>query len=770
MKKLQTAVLAGCSYLLASLVSFGVLVEDVKVESSDNREMDIESIMAYISLRPGDEFTHQGVTQDIKNLKDSNRFSFVDVVREDSMDGIVVKYVVTEKPRIRKLRITGADTYGNKKVRKNLELEVGDYIDDATVGMKCKKVIEEYRKALYPFVKVTWSIDVDEAANLADLTLQIKEGTRSVVGLIDFEGNTVFKNKELKTAMQQRVRRWYSWITGSGVYDPDLLATDLNTIRSMYLDKGYLDVKMGDPIITERPKDKIGITIPIIEGRPYRNGQIHLADVTIFPEEIIEPLIQMSAGGVASVGEMKAASTRIQQYYGRRGYIETRVRIDRSANPSTGIADITFTVKEGHLAYIRDINISGNIRTKDKVIRRELAVYPGEVMNEVKIKTSEKRLQNLGYFSFVNSNYESTKKPGYYDLTFDVEEKRTGQFMVGAGFSSIDQLIGFVEVGQGNFDLFGWPRFTGGGQKIKLRATFGTSRQDYEFSFIEPWFLDRKLSLEFNLFRNDSQYYSDDYEQLNTGGSLSLTKPLTAYDRVTLAYSLQQIKVFNIDEKASDEIKAEEGSTLQSMMGLSLLHDTRDSVFVATRGNRTKLSSEVSGGPLGADVDMYRLSSRSTQHVPLWFDHFLSLRGELAVVDAYGNSDEVRIFDRLYLGGPRSLRGFKYRHVGPMDKNEEPIGGKTMAFGSCDYDIPVWTKLRLAAFYDIGMVYSGSYSFEGADYTGDYNSDAGVGVRIDIPGFPLRFDYAWPLESGEYNEDKDGFLGGRFSFLIGYVL
>lgn len=766
MKKIMMCMLAFGFF--SGLVSWSsaVTVEDVRVESAGGRDLDIESVLAYISLRPGDEFTHQAVTQDIKNLKDSNRFSLVDVVRENGREGIIVKYILTEKPRVRRLRISGADHFGNRKVRENLDLQVGDYVDDAAIGMKSKKVIEAYHKALYPFVKVTWSIEPDEQANLADVTLMISEGSRAVVGRIDFEGNSVFTTRELKKAMQQRVRRWYSWITGSGVYDPDLLAGDLNTIRMMYLDKGYLDISLGDPMVTDMGNEKIGITIPLREGRPYRVGRVTLDGVTLFPDDLVFALIQMQPGASASVADMKAASTRIQQYYGRRGYIETRVRTDRQADPATGVADLVFTVREGHLAYIRSINISGNTRTKDKVIRRELSVYPGEVMNEVKIRTSERRLQNLGYFSFVNSTYESTSRPGYYDLTFDVEEKRTGQFMVGAGFSSIDQLIGFVEVGQGNFDLFGWPRFTGGGQKIKLRATFGTERQDYEFSFVEPWFLDRKLSLGFDLFRNDSRYFSDDYEQRNTGGSLSLTKPLTSFDRLTLSYSLQQIRVFNVDDAASEEIKKEEGSTLQSMVGVSLLHDTRDSVFVATRGNRTKLSAEVAGGPLGADVDMYRLTSKTTQHIPVWFDHFISLRGELSVVDAYGQSDEVRIFDRLYLGGPRSLRGFKYRHVGPVDENEEPLGGKTLVFGSVDYDIPIWSKFRLAAFYDIGMVYADSYSLDGQDNTGDYNSDAGVGVRIDIPGFPLRLDYAWPLEAGEYNDRSSG----RFSFLIGYVL
>ena len=763
----RIGLLAVIVMLLASLSASAVLVEDVRVKARGPREIDPESVLAYVSLTKGSDFTHQAVSQDVKNLQKSNRFSFVDVVWERTAGGLILTYEVTEKPRVRKIRVTGSSVFGNPKLRELLELNVGDFVDDSELGTTARRIQEEYRKKLYPFATMKWDIVEDPATGLADVNIFIDEGDCAGIGLVEFEGNTVFTAKELRKGMKQKKRTLLSLINGSGVYDPGELAMDLGSLKQMYLDKGYLDARIGTPQISQGKKNQIVITIPIFEGQQYYTGSITLTGVSIFPENQVFEQINLEPGVPADAGAIRAASGRVQDYYGRRGYIGTRVDVQQAANPITGVSDLVFSVNEGVLAYIRDIQITGNTRTKDKVIRRELSVVPGAVMDTVKIRTSESRLRNLGFFSFVGSDYATTDERGYYDLTFDVEEKRTGQFMVGAGFSSIDSLVGFVELGQGNFDLLGWPNFTGGGQKAKIRATLGTERKDYELSFTEPWFLDRKLSLGINLFQNESEYYSDDYDQKNTGGDISLTKPLTSFDRLIFVYSLQEVDVFNIADDASDLIKAEEGAKTQSSFGIDLLHDTRNNPFVPTRGNRTRTGFSVSGGPLGADIDMYKLTLKTSQYWPLWMGHVLSFRGETSVVDSYGDSDEVRIFDRLFLGGARTLRGFDYREVGPVDnaENQEPIGGNTLLFGSLEYEIPIWSKVRFAVFYDIGMVYEDAYSIDGLESTGDYNSDYGIGLRLDIPGFPLRLDYAWPMETGEYNDSS-----GKFSFMIGYVL
>jgi outer membrane protein insertion porin family len=485
-------------------------------------------------------------------------------------------------------------------------------------------------------------------------------------------------------------------------------------------------------------------------------------------------VVKLKRGDVASIEQIRQASQSVRDYYGSRGYIDTLVRYDLDAKPSRGVVDVRFDVQEGELAYIRDIRIRGNTRTQDKVIRRELAVVPGDIFNEVRVRISERRLWNLGFFSFVNSVPEPTAEQDQYDLTFEVEEQKTGQFIVGAGFSSVDDVVGFVELSQGNFDLFGWPHLTGGGQKLKLRSQFGTERTDVELSFVEPWLFNRKLSLGVDLYRHDSRFLSDDYDQRNTGGSVSLARALTRSIRGSLKYAFEEIEVYDLSDDASDRIREEEGSRTKSSMTLGLLRDTRDSVFVPTRGNRTSLSATLAGGPLGAETDLYELEARSSQYIPLWFGHVLNIKGWAAVVEEHGDADRVPIFDRLFLGGARTIRGFRYRDVGPRDTEGEPIGGRTAAYGTAEYSIPLGKTIRFATFYDVGMVWEEAYEMEG-----DYNSSYGIGLRFDIPGFPLRLDYAWPLETDEYTIIEVGTgleqtktndqPSGRFSFLLGYV-
>jgi len=336
--------------------------------------------------------------------------------------------------------------------------------------------------------------------------------------------------------------------------------------------------------------------------------------------------LPIQSGTIASSGKMDRSRRLIRDYYGSRGYIRTRVQPDVQPDLEAGTVDVEFLVREGHLSYIRNIIIRGNNRTKDKVIRRELVVYPGDIYNEVKVGKSERRLQNLNFFQQVRSAPSATGQPDQFDVDFDVIEKRTGQFVVGFGFSSIDDLIGFIEISQSNFDLLGWPNFTGGGQKMRIRAQLGTERRDLELSFIEPWFLDRKLSFQVDLFQSDQRFLSDNYEQRNTGGRIGLGKAISQHDRLNLRYGLQKIEVTDVEEDASDVIKEEEGDQMKSSVTLQLVHDTRDSFFVSSRGNRTSASVELAGGVLGADTDLYKLEVRATQYIPLWFDHVLNLR------------------------------------------------------------------------------------------------------------------------------------------------
>ena len=748
--------------LLLALVLEGgaATVSEIKVRREGGGLVEESAVRGFVSVKKGDELSRSALSRDVRALEESGRFSYVATELEEVGDGLVLTYVVKGKPRVRTLRIDGADDIGNRKVRDLLELGAGDPVDDAVLAFKSLKVREHYQKELYPYTELEWVIDEDTANGTADVSITVKEGRRASVRAIEFEGGEAISAKSLRKAMKQKRWNIFSWITSHGTYKPDELDADRETIRRRYQDAGYLDARVGDPRIETLDAKRVKVVIPVEQGVQYRLGRVTVAGPQVFPVQEVSGVITSRPQDVASLVAVEQARQSVRDFYGSRGYIGNEVQYKLNPQGGEPVVNLDVSVKEGEKAYIRDIRIRGNTRTKDEVIRRELTVYPGEIYNQVKVRNSERRLRNLGFFDFVNAVPEATLDADKYDLAFEVNEQRVGQFMVGAGFSSVDDLIGFAELSHGNFDILGWPP-VGDGQKLKLRGTAGTKRRDIELSFVEPWFLDRKLSLGVDLFDRDRRFFSDEYEQRNTGGNITLGKPLGTFNRINFIYGLENIEVHNVDTNASDLIKAEEGKNLKSSLTLEVVRDTRDNSFVATRGARSSVSAMYAGGPLAGDVDIYQLEAQTAAYWPIWFDHVFNLRGWIAVVDSHGSEDRVPLFDRLFLGGARTLRGFKYRKVGPKDEDGEPIGGRSGWYATAEYTIPVVDKLRFATFYDMGMVYDEAYEFE----TSEYNSDWGVGIRLDFPGFPLRLDYAWPLEADEFNDRSSG----RFQFSIGYV-
>jgi outer membrane protein insertion porin family len=400
-------------------------------------------------------------------------------------------------------------------------------------------------------------------------------------------------------------------------------------------------------------------------------------------------------------------------------------------------------------------------------------VVPGDVFDTVKVRRSERIVSNLGYFSHVRSYPLSTDVLSEKDLVVEVEEQRTGQFMMGAGFSSVDKLVGFLEISQGNFDIYGWPYFTGAGQKLKLSAQFGSEKKSYELSFVEPWFMDRKLSAGFDLYRNDVSY--TDYDIDRIGGAVNVGKSLPGANRMDFQYRLERVAVTDVadtnryvyaDSPEEEYYFDREEDTINSSVRLSLTHDTRNNPFFATSGTRVRLFGEMAGGPLGFDTDVYSVGVNVVQYIPLWFDHVLSVKARYDTVEEFDDTTEVPIGDRLFVGGGRTVRGFDYRDVGPkvitpgVDSlgNEtvyhRPVGGKSRAMASIEYTVPVAKALRLGGFFDIGNAWRESYHLD----THSLASGAGVGLRLDIPGFPVRIDRAWVIEKDDELTDEDEWL------------
>ena len=759
-----------------------VIVREIEVRFVGPETVNRAVVMANIQTAVGKPLSRDVVEQDVRNLINTGYFFDVRVLEEPVTDGVRVVFQVQGKATLKEVLFEGEKRFKEDRLRHESTQKAGDILDERKAHADARKMEELYQKAAYPDAKVTYEVSIDKDTGKAVLKFKINEGPRVYIKQIKFSGNKAYPEGRLLKLLKTRHHWWLSWLASTGVLKDEDFKEDLDKLRDFYQSNGYIDMEIRGTRIERVAPNWMVIHIDIFEGAQYKVGSVRLEGNTLFPSTEIEKRLKMTSGKTFTPGGMSADQKAIEDFYGGRGYLDTTARPTRVPNVETGRIDLTYTIHEGELTYIEKIDIRGNTKTKDKVIRRELAVHPGEIYDTVRVDRSVERIKNLGYFSKVDATPEPTDVPNRKDLVLGVEEQRTGSVTFGAGFSSIDSLIGFVEVTQGNFDLFNWPSFTGGGQKLRLRAQVGFKRQDYELSFTEPWFLDRKLALGFDLFHHQSSYLSSVFTEQRSGGDLRLEKALSEFVRASVQYSVQAIDL-NVDRKASQELQSQEGSHLRSSILGSLSYDTRDSVFLTTRGNKSELTAELAG--LGGNVDVYKLNARSSVYFPFFDNHVLQLLGAAGVVQAYGATadenktvtetptgsqtnivgtvnrtvDNVPIFDRYFLGGANTLRGFGFRKVGPKDIHGEPIGGNMFYNATAEYTYPIIERVRGAIFFDIGEVEQNAYSFR----LGDFKSDAGIGVRLNLPIGPLRLDYGYPIMT-----DRETGRSGKIQFSVGY--
>jgi outer membrane protein insertion porin family len=379
------------------------------------------------------------------------------------------------------------------------------------------------------------------------------------------------------------------------------------------------------------------------------------------------------------------------------------------------------------------------------------------------LRRSKERLNNLGYFEDVGFDIEDTAAPDQKDLVVDVKEAKTGSFSFGGGYSTVDQLIGFVELDQKNFDFSNWPNLTGGGQRVTARAEVGSTRNNILLSFTEPWLFDYPISGGFDLYRSQYEKSSNTgyvYDQTRVGGKLRAGKELSEYVSTAGYYRLEDVNISNMDDSVSAALKEEEGKSLTSSVGGSLTHDHRDSSITPTKGWLVSGSADLAGGPLGADKDFYRLETNGSYYIPFRFNSVVEFSGRLGMVSAYGSTDNVPIFERYFAGGARTIRGYDERSVGPIDSgNGDPVGGEGIMLGSIEYTIPLIDVIKFATFFDTGTV-SAKY---GDIFSEDLYAGTGIGFRVKTPIGPMNLAYGIPLNK-EPGEDKRS--NGKFYFCV----
>ncbi len=734
------------------------IIRSIDVEYTGPATISRERILAQMRTKVGQLYSNEVVQEDIKALYKTGYIRNVRIFAQPQGDGVKVIVAVQTRAIVREIEITGAERVKPTRLRKEIKVKLNQAVDEQQLEEARQKIIEIYQARGFTNVSVEFRVDpIDEKRGTARVVFTVSEGVKGAVSQIRFEGNAHISQKVLRKQMKTRGQTLIHFMDKSGRLDEIQLEQDLDKIREYYQNHGFIDVEVKEVRKERTEKGPMIITIVISEGPQYHVRKLTIAGYQNTTEAKIRALLKMKEGSVYNPKQLRDDAKAVADAYGSGGYVDL-VITPEGTPAGTGLIDVHYNVEEGVRSFVNRVNIEGNTRTKDKVIRREVLVAPGDVFNTVRVDTTKKRLENLGYFAKVETYPEDTEIPGRKDLTILVQEKRTGSLSFGGGFSTVDKLVGFAELTQGNFDLFNWPSFTGGGQKFRLRLQYGTERKDFILTITEPYFLDRRLALTGQAFYTEANYLSAEYDQRNYGFMFDIRKPINAYMYGTLGYTLQDVEIFNVASSASEFIQSQAGSFVESKIFTSVVFDSRDNPLLSRRGQRITFSPFITGGFLGGDTQIYGWDLEGSQYFRLPKDTILLINGEIATVSQWGSGNDVPIYERLFLGGSNNLRGFPFREVGPQDEFGEPIGGKSMARATIEWTFPIIEKARGAVFYDTGFVNTSAWSF-GFNHMA---SDVGVGIRLDLPIGPLRLDYGYPVMRDGYNG------GGHFNFNVGY--
>jgi len=760
------------------------VVNKIETKFAGFRSVSDQFVFSNVQLRSGMNYNPALVDQSIRVLYNTGYFEFVEVEVNSAGEGKVdVLFNLVSKYTIQSIRYVGNDQYTDSRLASKAEIDTGIPLDEYQVSQAADKLQAYYIEKGFPDVSIDYRIDRDDETGLASVYFDINEGGEVHIDKIRFVGNEAIKDKVLRKQLETSEHGWLSWITGSGKFDETLFKEDLGIIRNYYRDQGYLDVVVDEDLVELDfiSDDKLDISITVEEGRQYFIGEFSVDGATIYTSDELLAFVGIEPGEVFSPSKVDEAATTIRDYYYSQGYLETSVRAERVPNMQSGNIDVVFRIRESEKFYLESIKVEGNTKTKAKVIIRELALRPGDVFDRNRMDVSERRLTNTSFFDDVRLNPEDTNIPGRKDLSVTVREGRTGNFTFGAGFGSVESAVVYFEMSQGNFDLFNWRSgFQGDGQKFRFRASVGTSSNQILIAFEEPWLFEQRLAFGVELYRTESDYNSADYNELRTGFELYLRRRLFELVEARLSYRLELVEIFDVDRNPgpgtienpdgslgndgiADVFQAAEGEQLVSKVGLTFLRDNRKTLLFTREGNRTTIANELAG--LGGDVSYWKAEARTAHFIPTWdtMEQSLSIVARAGTVTPWGNSDEVPFYDRFYLGGPETLRGFDYRDIGPRDSDddEESVGGNTYTMFSLEYMFRIAEPLGLVVFYDWGVVNENDFDFGMTDYADNW----GVGARIMLMGSPLKLDLGIPITdpTGEANGTQFNFsFGTRF--------
>lgn len=719
----------------------------------NNKAISTETILSKIKTKIGEVFSKDVLNDDLKRLYATEYFTDVSMDLSDYQDGVAVTILVEEKSVIEDIVFTGNKAVRAPKLKALMKSKQDEMLNMTLLTQDIAEIKSFYVKKGYPLIDVQYAVDINKELNKAKVTITINEKQRVKVARVDITGNKAIKTGVLKKSLATKP----GWILNPGVFKDDVFQEDLERIKGMYDDKGFLDAEVIPKLDYSADNTLLYITLDVKEGRQYLVGNTVISGQLTLPETDINKNIKMKKGKPFSNRELREDTSSIRQFYYRYGYMNVVIDVDKKVDTANGTIDIAYNIDSKDLVYVGKVEVQGNTKTKDIVVRRELRSYPGEKFDGDKIKRSKERLYNLGLFEDVSFDTEQTENPNVQNLIVNVKEAKTGEFSFGGGYSSIDQLIGFVDVTQRNFDIANFPSFVGGGQNLSIRGEFGFVRRNYNVSWTDPWIFGFPYSFGFDFYQATHRRDVDvgwPYDERRTGGDVKLGKEFTEYFRGDLTYRLEEVKIGSIVDNASNDLKAEEGSNILSTLGLQLTQDTRDNVFNPTKGYVISGYAEDAGGFLMGDKEYVKVTGTASYYHTFFEKFVLELKGRGGIANPYGKSDEIPIYERFFAGGENTIRGYKERRVSPRDPgSNEPIGGEALLVGNAEVTFPIYEKIiKGAVFYDVGNVWRRTEEFM---VGGHYKSGTGIGVRVKTPLGPMKLDYGYPLTANE-NEKREG--------------
>lgn len=720
-----------------------VYVRDIKVEGLERVE--VETVLSYVDIKKNTIIDDAKMDASLKQLYATGLFN--DVSLNMKNDGLLI-IKVAENPIINKVLFDGNDKVDDEMLKGELQLAPRSTYSRAKVQEDVQRILEIYKRTgRYAVVVEPQIIERDQ--NRVDLIFKIDEGPLASINKVNFVGNKHYSDDDLQSEIMSKESRWYRIFSSAENYDSEKTNYDKELLRRFYFKRGYADFRVVSAVAELSPdKKSFVLTFVLDEGKRYKIRSLDIiSDIADVDTAALKPAVQLETGDWYNADKVEKSVTALTDELGKKGFAFVDVEPEMTKDTAAGEIALTFHVKEGERIFVDRINITGNTRTYDKVIRREFRIDEGDAFNVSKIKDSRRNVENLDYFSKVNIE-TMPKDDNKADINVDVEEKSTGYFNVGVGYSTVNGALVRTGVTENNF--------RGLGQRLGLDIGVSQRSQEYDVSFTEPYFLNRRLRAGFDLFRTEQDYQDEgSYDSESTGGRLRLGWNYTDDLSQQFRYTLRQDKISNVDSEASYYIKEEAGKYNDSSVGQTIVYDKRDSAFNPKEGYFISFGNDVSG--LGGDEKYLKFDAKLYQYYTLADYYTFKLFANAGYITGYGGKD-VRLSNRYYLGGS-TLRGFDVAGIGARDKyTDDALGGNWMLYTGGEVMFPIGLDelgIKGRTFVDMGMLGKpDNINTSVVEYSSSPRVAAGFGFQWLSPMGQIDIDFAFPIVKEDYDKTQ----------------